>query len=384
MDQGIRCSAAISGYVGHPSGQAGLQLPVGVLTGEGIGPEILELTLAVLKVFEDYRPWRFDFRFGGKIGKDAVKESGQPLTDEVAAFCQSIFARRGALLCGPGGMRFVYEMRRRFDLYCKLVPLQPTPALLDTGALRPEVLRDADILVVRENISGLYFGQSQLSGAAGAQVAQLAFQYTEPEIVRIVSVGAQAARLRRGKLCVVIKPGAMGCISDLWQQTAQLLVAERFPDVQLQFLEVDNASYQLVAQPRQFDVVVAANMFGDVLADGASVIIASRGMSYSANFGPGFAAVYQTGHGAAHDLAGRDVANPLGQVSSAAMMLHESFGLTDEALCLREAINAVLAAGWRTRDIMAPGCREVGTREMGARLCQALHERLSLDQRAVA
>jgi 3-isopropylmalate dehydrogenase len=183
-----------------------------------------------------------------------------------------------------------------------------------------------------------------------------------------------AAKMRQGRLCVVHKPGGIEVVSQLWLQCARDLDLDK--SVELEFLEVDNVNYQLIADPRRFDVVVAPNMFGDVLADGASVLLGSRGMSYSANFGPGGKSAYQTGHGAAYDLAGRDIANPLGQMLSFAMMLHESFGLTAQSFCLQAAINEVLAAGWRTKDVMAPGCTEVGTREMVRRVTEAFRERL--------
>ncbi len=187
-------------------------------------------------------------------------------------------------------------------------------------------------------------------------------------------VALNAAKLRRGRLCVIHKPGGMEILSELWLQCARTLAKDE--GVNLEFVEVDNASYQLVASPRSFDVVVASNMFGDVLADGASVLLASRGMSYSVNYGPGRRAVYQTGHGAAYDIAGKDIANPLGQMLSFAMMLHESFDLTEPSLCLHSAIDDVLAAGWRTRDVLAPGCKEVGTSEMVSRVAAAFCERL--------
>jgi 3-isopropylmalate dehydrogenase len=347
---------------------------LGVIEGEGIGPEVVGATLPLVQALAECDGIEFDIRRGGKIGREALREAGSALSPEVDAFCDRLFGDGGALLCGPGGVRFVYDLRRRFDLYCKLIPLKPLPALADTGPLRPEYVADVDILVVRENVSGLYFSESSLSSEPDGMVARHAFEYRVPEIDRILQVALNAAGMRRGRLCVIHKPGGVEAISELWQQRARALNAGG--SVALEFLEVDNASYQLIASPRRFDVVVASNMFGDVLADGASVLIASRGLSYSANYGPGTRSVYQTGHGAAYDIAGQDVANPLGQILSFAMMLRESYGLTEQALCLDAAITDVLAAGWRTRDMMVPGRKEVGTREMARLVEAAFRERL--------
>ncbi len=181
--------------------------------------------------------------------------------------------------------------------------------------------------------------------------------------------------MRRGRLCVVTKPGGAPSISQLWQEHAGRLAAEAC--IELRLLEVDNACYQLVAEPQSFDVVAAPNMFGDVLADGATVLLGSRGLSYSANYSADGRAVYQTGHGAAYDLAGQDLANPIGQMQSFAMLLGESFGLANLEREIRLAIDDALAAGWRTRDIASAGCQVVGTQELGRKIAERLHVRLT-------
>lgn len=368
--------ATVREVAGHPVYR------VGTLPGEGIGPSLIDICVNLLGVIEACSPVRFDVRQGGAIGKDAVKAAGTSLTDEVVAFCEDTFAHQGAVLCGPGGARFVYALRRRFDLYCKLVPLIPLASLSGVGVLRPEAVRDVDVLVVRDNIGGLYFGESSLQGDVGERVARMTFDYREQDIARLVGVAADMAAQRRQRLCVVFKPGATGVMSDLWESTAKRVLQGR--NLEVSYLEVDNACYQMVARAQHFDVVVTPNMFGDVLADGATVLMASRGVSYSANYGPNGRAVYQTGHGAAHDLAGQDKANPIGQVLSLAMMLHESFGLSDIAHALRSAVDDVLHAGWRTADVMEPHARLVGTREMGEKVAHALHARLMSLARAVA
>jgi 3-isopropylmalate dehydrogenase len=348
---------------------------IGVLPGEGVGPEVIDASLGLLDTITASTGLTFTRRYGGKIGLDAQRDGGDALTPEVTRFCADVFSAGGAIFCGPGGGRFVYDLRAAFDLFCKLVPLRPLPALRGTGILVPEAVRDVDILVIRENASGLYLGEAGTETIGGRTRAWHRFHYDEDEVDRILRLAAAAARLRRGQLCVVTKPAGVPGISELWRTRA--IATSREAGVELRLLEVDTACYQMVADARSFDVVAAPNMFGDVLADGASVLLGSRGMSYSANYSPGGCAVYQTGHGAAYDLAGTGRANPLGQVQSLAMLLAESFGLAEIARAIVDAINDVLAAGWRTPDIMAPGCRAVGTRELAAHISAALALRLA-------
>lgn len=348
---------------------------VGVLPGEGVGPEVIAVCLELLAAIGGHTGCRFEVRHGGKIGLDAQRESGKVLTRDVMGFCEDVFAGGGAVLCGPGGGRFVYELRAAFALFCKLVPLMPLPALRNTGVLVPDAVRDVDILVIRENSGGLYLGDSGTDTSSGRTRAWHRFHYDQDEVDRLLQLAIRAAQLRRGRLCVVTKPAGVPGISEMWRARAVQLACDS--GVDLRMLEVDTACYQLVADARSFDVVAAPNMFGDVLADGAGILLGSRGMSYSANFSDRGHAVYQTGHGAAYDLAGTDRVNPAGQIQSLAMMLRESFGLHDVAAALMAAVNDTLDAGWRTADVMAPGCRLVGTRELGERIEAALGARLS-------
>jgi 3-isopropylmalate dehydrogenase len=331
---------------------------VGVLPGEGIGPEVVDAALVVLDAVTEASGSRFEVRRIGAI--DAGADEENRLARACAEFCQSIFAAGGALLCGPMGGRFVYDLRARFDLYCKLVPLRPSPALADAAIIRPERLTGVDVLIVRENVGGLYFGES--GRREGGRVAYQHFSYRADQVVRIVGVAARLARMRRGRLSVVVKAGGVPHVSALWSEEAEAVASDH--GIAVEILEVDNASFQLVADPRRFDVVVAPNLFGDILADVAAVLLGSRGMSYSANFGPEGRAVYQTGHGAAHDLAGSNRANPVAQILSLAMMLRESFGLAREALWIETAVERVLAGGLRSQDIAGPGSRIAGTRQL--------------------
>jgi 3-isopropylmalate dehydrogenase len=348
---------------------------VGVLAGEGIGPEIVPLALDLLDRVANAAGLHIELRHGGLIGKPAVMHHGVSLSDEVSAFCEDVFADGGALFCGAGGDRFVYELRARFDLFCKFTPLRPHPALFDCGAVRPERLVGVDIVAVRENTGGMYLGEWSTEQAhVGGRRARHTFSYWEPHVARIVDVAARLAQTRRGQVTITTKPGGIPAISALWEEVA----AERCDSagVSMQVLEIDNAVYQLIADPRRFDVIVSPNMFGDVMADGGSLLLASRGMSFSGNFSPEGHGVFQTGHGAAHDLAGSDRANPVGQMLALAMMLREAFGLESEAANVEQAIAHTLARGIRTPDIAGPESTVVGTREFGRFVGAALSARL--------
>ena len=346
---------------------------VGVLTGEGIGAEVVGAACDVLDrvCAKTQRPT--DISFGGTIGRPALAECGASLSPDVVEFCESIFAKGGAILCGPGGGRFVYDLRARFALYCKLTPVRHLAAVDDAAILRPERLSGVDLIVVRENTGGLYFGRSEiLPGEDRAAIQHCA--YTDSEVQRILRPALDLARRRRGRLALALKPDGIPAISTLWQENLEQLAAGT--GVTWQVLEVDNAAYQLIANPRELDVMVAPNMFGDVLSDAASLLLGSRGLSFSGNFGPRRRAVYQTGHGAAYDLAGRDCANPVGQIFSLAMMLRESFGWQREAAAIEAAVATVLGQGWRTPDIASATSRVVGTRELGERIAAAAAELL--------
>jgi 3-isopropylmalate dehydrogenase len=348
-----------------PGGRSPQSLPafgtIGVLLGEGIGPEVVRAALTVLDTLKGA-----DVRVDVRAGPDDYvrRHPGPVLADEVVGFCESVFADGGAMFCGAVGGRFVYELRRRFDLYCKLVPLRPSPALADASIVRPERLAGVDMLIVRENVGGLYLGE--FGRRDGGRVAYQHVSYSVDQVARLLRVAADLARARRGTLAVVVKRGGIPEVSALWCEQAEAVAADHA--ITLETLDVDNASFQIVAHPRRFDVIATSNLLGDILADGATALLGSRGMSYSANFGPDGRAVYQTGHGAAHDLAGSDTANPVAQILSLAMLLDESFGLAAAARAIALAVERVLAAGFRTPDIAGPGSRIVGTRELADRI----------------
>jgi len=308
---------------------------------------------------------------GGAIGRAAEERTGGALTEEVTAFCQGVFDAGGAILAGPGGGRFVYDLRRCFDLFCKISPLRPWDPLAHACRLKVSAVAGADVLIVRENVGGVYQGEwSETLDPAGRRVCEHRFRYTEGQVVRILEVAAALAAQRRGQMAVVVKESGVPGISALWREVASDVAGRA--RVSFACLDVDLIAYRLIQEPRAFDVVVAPNLFGDVLADLGAVLLGSRGVSFSGNFSPGGAAVYQTNHGSALDLAGLDRANPLGQIAALAMMLRESFGLTREAGWVEAAVHEVLRLGFRTFDIAEEGTTLVGTAEMGERVASAV------------
>ena len=337
---------------------------VGVLEGEGVGPEVTQIALQVFAAAASVTGTAFSVEIGGVIGCDAEKAVGIPLPDDVVTFCRSIFDRGGAMLNGPGGSRYVYDLRKAFDLYFKISPIQPHNALPEASPVKAAVLRDVDLLVVRENISGLYQGwPSTETDASGLEVSQHSFSYHETEVQRFLSAAARLAALRRGQLTVVYKQHGVPSISALWKRCSHQ--AAEAEGIQVSMVDVDLMAYQLVSQPAHFDVVAAPNMCGDILADLAAVLLGSRAMSFSGNYTPAGSGVYQTNHGAAYDLAGKDTASPVGQILSLAMMLRHSFGLHHDACAIENGLHAVWRQGWRTPEVAAPGTRIAGTRQMG-------------------
>jgi 3-isopropylmalate dehydrogenase len=361
----------IESIPGTPPLRAAAVPVVGVLVGEGIGPEVVPAALEVLEAVADVTGRRFDVRLVETPSR-AARDAGLPA--EVTALGDAVFAAGGAMFCGPVGGRFVYDLRARFDLYCKVVPLRPSPALADAMFVAGDRLAGADVLIVRENVGGLYGGA--FGRRDGGRVAFQECAYDARQVDRIVDVAAALAARRSGRLAVVVKRGGIPEVSALWCERADR-IADRF-GIALDVLDVDNAAFQLVANPRRFDVVVAPNMLGDVLADVGAVLLASRGMSYSVNFGPAGRAVYQTGHGAAYDLAGTDRANPIAQILALAAMLRESFGLFDAAAVVEAAVERVLASGVRTADVAGPGSRVVGTRVLAQHVAMEVAERSSV------
>lgn len=342
---------------------------VGILPGEGAGPEVVRAATGVLSAVASERGLEIALR-------EAPRSPGPPselpaLSETDAEFCRETFARGGAVLAGAHGGRWVYEIRRRFDLFCKISPLRPAPELARICApASPGRLDGVDLLVVREQSAGLYQGRwAESATRRDGRVAEHSFSYSEREVRRIVDVAAKLARWRRGRLAVIVKDAGIPSISRLWRDCAAEAAGE---DLTLEPLDVDYAVYRMMSEPAAFDVIVAPNLFGDVLSDAGGALLGSRGITYGGNFDSARAAIYQTNHGAAHDLAGRDRANPAGQILAAAMMLRESFGLATEAELVERALASAWRDGWRTEDLAEAGCRVIGTREMGERVADGV------------
>lgn len=357
-----RWSEAIEGR--HPVGET---LTVGVLPGEGAGPEVIRAALDVVSSVASERGLEIALREAPPASRAGPEL--RRFTDGDAELCRDTFAAGGAVLAGAHGGRWVYEARRRFDLFCKITPLRP-PAELGRidSSVPPARLEHVDLLVVREQSAGVYQGRWGEATGRDGRVAEHSFSYTEREVRRIVDVAATLARWRRGHLAVVVKDGGVPSISRLWRDCAQIAGE----GLSVEVLDVDYAVYRLLRDPATLDVIVAPNLFGDLLSDAGGALVGSRGITYGGNFDSARAAIYQTNHGAAHDLAGRDRANPAGQILAAAMMLRESFGLVTEAELIERALARAWRDGWRTEDVAEPGCRVIGTREMGVRTAGAV------------
>jgi len=351
---------------------AGGPYRIGVLPGEGSGPEIVRVALAVLDAVSSVTGTTFEVTFGGPIGIDAERESGVALSEDVVRFCAATFAAGGAIFAGAGGGRFVYDLRRRFDLFCKLNPIRPWPELAGVARLRARQAGDVDVLIVRENVEGVYYSEwSEPAGVAPARSLTQRSTHTEHGVRRIVDAAARIARARRRKLAVVVKRGGLPALAALWEACARAIVPGY--EVEVSVLDVDLAAYRVVQEPETLDVVVAPNLFADVLSDLGGVVAGSRALTYGVSFSARGDAVYQTNHGSAHDLARTDRANPAGQLLALALLLRESFALEREAALVERALGCVWARGIRTADLAEQGAaRVVGTREMGECLTDAV------------
>lgn len=344
----------------------GRRLLVGVLEGNGIGPEVTDAALRVAAAAAGACGVELEIRRGGLIGEQAEAEKLPPLPEAVVQFCGEVFEAGGAILNGPGGGRYVYDLRRRFDLFCKFVPVQPWPELAGAGRLIGSHLKNVNMLIVRDNIGGVYQGEWRESITPEGRIAEHRFHYSEPQIYRLVEIAARAAAHRHGRLHIIVKEGGVPGISALWRDVG-MAVARKF-SVKAAVMNVDLAAYELIQHPQLFDVLVAPNLIGDIMADVAGVLVASRGLTFSGNYTPEGHGVYQTNHGCAHDLAGTDRANPAGQILSMAMLLRESFGLERPAALMERALARCWADGWRTEDIAETGSVILGTQAMTGRV----------------
>jgi 3-isopropylmalate dehydrogenase len=338
------------------------RMVIGVIEGTGVGPAVTAAALKVLKATGQALNLKFEIRFGGLIGEDAIKECGQWLPEDTIKFCADIFRLGGAILNGPGGGRYVYDLRRRFDLFCKFIPVRPPPELAQAARISPKYLKDVDLLIVRDNTGGVYQGRWGDRATSHGRVAEHSFSYSEGEVRRLIEVAARAAADRRGSLHVIVKDGGVPTVTALWRDVANTVA--RRQGLEAKFMNIDLAAYEVIQNPGRFDVMVAPNLFGDIIADLCGVLVSSRAVGFSGNFNPRGQGVYQTNHGCAHDLAGTDTANPAGQILSLAMLLRESFGLEEAATLIEKSLAEAWRAGWRTADLAEPGGKILGTEAM--------------------
>lgn len=345
---------------------------IAVLAGDGIGREIVPEAVAALKVIG--KKFGHDFEFtDALISEDAYEKYGHPLPEVTLKICRQ---SQAVLLGAVGSPKMdqlppdlrperaaLLPLRKELGLFANLRPITVYANLIDSSPLKPEIIRDVNILTFRELTGGLYFGPKKRTRLDdGSEEAIDTLVYNTKEIERIVRLAFEAAQKRRKKLTSVDKANVLES-SRLWRETVIKLAAD-YRDVELTHMYVDNCAMQLVRYPAQFDVIVTENMFGDILTDQASMLAGSLGMLASASLG-GNVALYEPAHGSAPDIAGQNKANPLATILSAAMMLRFSFAMESEAHLIEAAINDVLEQGYRTPDIMAPGCTGVGTVEMG-------------------
>jgi 3-isopropylmalate dehydrogenase len=348
------------------------QIPlIGILPGEGIGPAVVGAALEALRLLQEAGGRPVEIAAGGPIGTIAEREAGAALPDQVLDFCEDILARGGALLSGPGGGRYVYDLRRRLGLFIKVSPIDPRLGLPVASPLRPEVLEGVDLLMVRENLGGIYQGRSTAAVRDGdGAVVEHRFEYSESRVRRFLSAAARLAAARRGQLTVVVKQAGTPRLAELWKGVAGDVCGDQ--DAEVSFVDVDLMAYRLVESPHSFDVVAAPNLFGDVLGDLAAVLVGGRALSFGASYDHRGTGVYQTNHGAAHDIAGSGRANPVGQILSLAAMLRESFSMGSEAWALEEGVRRTLSDGDTTQDLGGG----LGTDAVAARVGTAAAETL--------
>lgn len=348
-----------------------------VLAGDGIGPEVMKEAIKILDRIALLEKFKIDYE-EALVGGAAIDRYGEALPQVTIDVCK----RADAILFGSvGGPKWeslpaekqperaaLLPLRKMFNLYANLRPAIVFKELKDASPLKTEIIGDGfDIVIVRELTGGIYFGQPK--GREGDK-AYDTLVYTKAEIERIARVAFEAARKRNKKVTSIDKANVLTTMV-LWRETV-IEVSKGYPDVALSHMYVDNAAMQLVRNPRQFDVVLADNMFGDILSDEASMITGSLGMLPSASLAEGTFGLYEPSGGSAPDIAGKGIANPIAQILSAAMMLKYTFGMETAYLRIHRAIEKVLQEGYRTIDVMSEGKIQIGTSEMGDRIADNL------------
>jgi 3-isopropylmalate dehydrogenase len=350
------------------------------LPGDGIGPEVIVETLKVLEAVSQKTGMIFDIS-EALAGGAAIDGEGAPISDETLERARNADA---VLLGAVGGIKWddlptnqrpekgLLKLRASLDLFANLRPAQVFGPLESSSTLRPEILKGIDLLVVRELVSGVYFGEPRgIDTLPEGRVGYNTMRYTEAEIQRVARVAFENAGRRKGKVTSVDKANVLE-VSGLWREVV-IDVAREYPDIELDHQYVDNCAMQLIRNPGQFDVIVTSNLFGDILSDEAAMLTGSIGMLPSASVG-GEAAVYEPVHGSAPDIAGQGKANPLATILSAAMMLEISCGAPNAADSIRNAVEKVLDEGCRTGDIAMEGEKVISCSEMGDCVVRVLEE----------
>ena len=336
-----------------------------VLPGDGIGPEVTAAAVKVLGAVASR--YGHDFHFEQHlIGGAAIDATGEPLPQATLDAARKADA---VLLGAVGGPKWsdpkakvrpeqgLLAIRKALGLYANLRPVKPHPATLGASPIKPHLLNGVDLVVVRELTGGIYFGDKTRDADAASDLCS----YSVAEVERVVRRACRLARGRRGKVTSVDKANVLET-SRLWRETAERVVREEFPDVELEHQLVDSMAMHLLAKPREYDVIVTENMFGDILTDEASMLAGSLGLLPSASLGDGKVGLYEPIHGSAPDIAGRGIANPYATILSAALLLRHSLGLEQEAACVEQAVGKALDAGVLTADL-APDGRGVRTAE---------------------
>jgi len=351
-----------------------MQKNIAVIRGDGIGPEIVDEALKVLDTISALYGHSFSYT-DVDMGGNAIDKWGDPLPE---AELQKCVKSDSVLLGAVGGPKWndqpghlrpekgLLRLRAGMGVYSNNRPAKIWPQLASASPLKASIVnKGIDFIIVRELIGGIYFGKHETVDENGQKTAIDELRYTEEEIRRIGRIGFETAQKRRGKLCSVEKSNVLDS-SRLWKKVMHELASE-YPDVEISDMLVDNCAMQIVKDPSQFDVIVTENMFGDILSDEASMITGSIGMIPSSSLGATSCGLYEPIHGSAPDIAGKDVANPIGTILAAAMMLRFSFDMAAEADCIENAVNAVLDAGWRCADI-ADGGESIGCKAMGEKI----------------
>jgi len=351
-----------------------------ILPGDGIGPEVTEQAVLVLQAVADEFGHQLQLQ-QKNIGGAALAIAENPLPPDTLQACLSSSAVLMGAVGNPAFDHYpnqlrpeagLLRLRRELGAYANLRPAICFPALEDCSPLRADVVRGTDIMIVRELLGGLYFGEPRsILGTPGSRVATNTMTYDESAIERIAGVAFELAIKRRKKVLSVDKANVLEC-SRLWREVV-IRCAKDFPGVQLSHMYVDSAAMSLVQRPRDFDVVLTENMFGDILSDQAGGVVGSLGLLASASIG-GPVGLYEPVHGSAPDIAGKGIANPLGAILSAALLLRHSFQLESEAACIENAVSVVLNEGSRTADLARPAERPISTTQMGLQVVDAVKE----------